>query len=186
MSTSGHSFRASPEVFALQALSSSLHAGPAQAGGFSVSRRWIQTAWLCVMTQQPWNRVPMVSGSGVSKSQVQTVAKPGGQNTSMAHFWDVTTLASLPNMLPPARKDHGLVSVPLLSWITSVLVGLSQSVVVFKPSFSRHSCHLLSPPVPWTCSSPEARGHREGRGQQLPWHTKSTLRNAAYESADCS
>lgn len=171
-------------MFALQALSSSPPAYPGQAGRCPVSRGWIQTAWLCVVTQLHWNRVCMGSESGVSKSQVQTVAKPGGQNMSMAYFWDVTTLASLPNMSPPAREHHDLVSPPFL---TSVLVGWPQNLVVFKPLFPGHSCHTSSPPVPWTSSLPDAQGHGEGRRQRLPGHSKSsTLKNAAYESADCS
>lgn len=51
----------------------------------------------------------MGSVSRVSKALVQTMAKPGGQNGSMAHFWDVTTPAGLFTKLsPPAREEHGL------------------------------------------------------------------------------
>lgn len=65
-----------------------------------VSRVWIQTASLCAVTQQSWTRVPWVQAVGSAGPWLdKPVARPspsqGGQNTSMARFWDATTLASL-------------------------------------------------------------------------------------------
>lgn len=96
----------------------------------------------------------------------------GGQNTSMARFWDVATR-------PPNRTCHHRLQGRVMSLFQvlsfpgwSVLVGLRhcccQSLVLQGPSV-----FYSLDPLP-----PGAQGHRGGRGRQPPWHTSPSSRRA--------
>lgn len=122
-------------------------------------------------------------GPGPNHSQARVARTAAWPISGMSPSWS----ASLPNVSPPAREDHGSVSAPLLSWIMSVFVELPQSLVVFKDSFSRALLPALLSSCPLNLLPDSCFWAQSGQGgPRLPWHTKpSILKNAAYESADC-